>query len=250
MKEDFKDLLFKDTGYCAQNVDDTTLNLVIGGVKAFARSTYQGVYVVDLFKKKILYVSDNFDIWLGVSHEEFKRKGLVFYLENMTIEDRKVLREVNSRGMALFNRLPLGERGDCSLSYDFHIMCGKKKRLIHHLITPLLLSEEGQIKFVLCSISLPHRNAAGHYVVHSMGAKSYYEYMLEEHKWKKKHFSNLGEFEHDVLALSAQGYTMTEIADVLCRSLDTVKACKKKLFSKLGVRNIASALSFATNFKM
>lgn len=53
--------------------------------------------------------------------------------------------------------------------------------------------------------------------------------------------------EEEILALSAQGYTMSDMADMLCRSVDTVKASKKRLFTKLGVRNIASALSFASN---
>lgn len=57
----------------------------------------------------------------------------------------------------------------------------------------------------------------------------------------------LSEIERDVLVLSAQGYTMNDIADKLCKSVDTIKACKRALFAKLEVRNIAEALSYATN---
>lgn len=250
MKETSKIPLLKDTDLYAPNVDDATLNIVISAVKAFARSTCRGIYVVDLAKRDFLYVSDNLEIWLGTPREDIKKKGLEFFFDYVPSREQQVLQEVNTKGLAMFNGLPLGERGDYSLSYDFHIMCGKKKRLIHHLITPLLMSEDGQIRFVLCSISLSHRNTMGHFVMHSIGSKSYYEYLLREHCWKEKHIPKLSEVEREVLALSAQGYTMTEMADVLCRSLDTVKACKKKLFSKLGVRNIAGALSFVTNFKM
>lgn len=82
------------------------------------------------------------------------------------------------------------------------------------------------------------------------GSKSYYEYSLDEHKWIEKEGITLSETERDVLTLSAQGYTMNDIADKLCKSIDTIKACKRGLFSKLGVKNIAEALSYATNYKL
>lgn len=43
---------------------------------------------------------------------------------------------------------------------------------------------------------------------------------------------------------------MNDIADKLCKSIDTIKACKRGLFSKFGVKNIAEALSYATNYKL
>lgn len=64
------------------------------------------------------------------------------------------------------------------------------------------------------------------------GSKSYYEYSLDKHKWIKKEGITLSETERDVLILSAQGYTMNDIADKLCKSIDTIKACKRTLFSK------------------
>lgn len=249
MKEISK-VLSGDTTPYIQEVDSATLKLMVSAAKAFARSTYQGVYVVDLFKRNFLYVSDNLETWFGEPIEDIKKKGLEFFCDHVSPREQQLLREVNSRGLAMFNSMPLRERSDYTLSYNFHILCGKKKKLIHHLITPLQVSEDGQIRFVLCSISLSHRNTTGHFVLHSMGAKSYYEYLSNEHRWKKKNIPKLSEVEREVLALSAQGYTMTDMADVLCRSVDTVKACKKKLFSKLGVRNIAGALSFVTNYKM
>lgn len=81
-------------------------------------------------------------------------------------------------------------------------------------------------------------------------AQSYYEYSLEIHKWIKKEGITLSETERDVLILSAQGYTMNDIADKLCKSIDTIKACKRALFSKMGVKNIAEALSYATNYRL
>ena len=68
--------------------------------------------------------------------------------------------------------------------------------------------------------------------------------------WEKKEGITLSETERDVLRLSAQGYTMNDIADRLCKSVDTIKACKRNLFAKIGVKNIAEALFHATNYQM
>ena len=43
---------------------------------------------------------------------------------------------------------------------------------------------------------------------------------------------------------------MNDIADRLCKSGDTIKACKRILFAKIGVKNIAEALFYATNYQM
>ena len=61
---------------------------------------------------------------------------------------------------------------------------------------------------------------------------------------------SLKEEEIEVLRLSAAGLTMTEIADRMCRSLDTIKFYKRHAFEKLGVANITEAISRATLNKL
>jgi DNA-binding NarL/FixJ family response regulator len=61
---------------------------------------------------------------------------------------------------------------------------------------------------------------------------------------------NLTEGEKSVLTLSIQGYTMSEIADRICLSPDTVKKYRQRIFEKLGVRNISEAIAAATNNKL
>lgn len=161
-----------------------------------------------------------------------------------------MLLEINKKGFELFNEIPFTERFDYTISYDFHIIRGKKLRLVNHNLTPMVLTKDGRIWLALCTISMSARNAPGYIIMKKSGSKSYYEYSLNKHKWIKKEGITLSETERDVLVLSAQGYTMNDIADKLCKSVDTIKACKRALFSKLGVRNIAEALSYATNYKL
>lgn len=60
----------------------------------------------------------------------------------------------------------------------------------------------------------------------------------------------LTESEKNVITLSIQGFTMSEIADRMCLSHDTIKKYRKQLFEKLGVRNITEAIIAAANNKL
>ena len=56
--------------------------------------------------------------------------------------------------------------------------------------------------------------------------------------------------EKQVLTLSSQGYTMNEIADKMCRSVDSVKFYRRNLFERLEVKNITEALSYSAIYKL
>jgi DNA-binding CsgD family transcriptional regulator len=73
---------------------------------------------------------------------------------------------------------------------------------------------------------------------------------LEAHKWKDVDEIRLTDVEKEVLKYSAQGYTMNEIADRMFKSVDTIKSCKRLLFARLKVKNIAEALSYASNYRL
>lgn len=122
--------------------------------------------------------------------------------------------------------------------------------MINHNLTPMTLTKDGRIWLALCTVAMSSRSTPGHIVMRKSDSETYYEYSLDKHKWIVKNNVTLSGIERDVLILSAQGYTMNEIADNLCKSIDTIKACKRTLFVKLGVRNIAEALSYATNYKL
>ncbi len=86
--------------------------------------------------------------------------------------------------------------------------------------------------------------------MHRVGSPEYFEYNRLTRRWDKRSMPTLTEGEKSVITLSIQGYTMSEIADKMCLSLDTIKKYRKHLFEKLGVRNISEAIIAATNNKL
>ena len=236
--------------YNITDEDYQKINLLINSAKAFARSTHQCVYIIDYFKQNFLYVSENLAYWCGQTSDKIKDFGYNFYLNYVPENEQKMLLEINKKGFDLFNEIPITERLDYTISYDFHIVQGRKSRLVNHHLTPMVLTQDGRIWLALCTIAMSARNTPGYIIMKKDNSKSYYEYSLEKHKWVKQPGIALNETERDVLILSAQGYTMDDIADSLCKSVDTIKACKRALFAKIEVKNIAEALSYATNYKL
>lgn len=236
-----------------ESINDTdyaNVNILIRAAKSFERSTYQCVYIIDYHKKDFLYVSNNIEKLCGVDAQQVKDFGYRFYIDYVPEDDLKMLLEINEKGFDLFDTLPLNEKTDYTISYNFHIKRGNKKRLINHKITPLVLTKDGKMWLGMCTISLAAGNKSGNVIMKKPGSDTFYEYSLDYHKWEKKQEIILSETEKEVLSLSTQGYTMNDIADNICRSVDTVKACKRSIFQKMDVKNIAEAVTYAQNHQL
>ena len=91
---------------------------------------------------------------------------------------------------------------------------------------------------------------AGHIEMHRVGSSDFFEYNLTTRRWDKRQMPVLTDGEKSVLTLSIQGYTMSEIADKICLSPDTIKKYRQRIFEKLDVRNISEAIVAATNNKL
>lgn len=226
------------------------IELLLNATKAFARATHQCVYVIDYFQKGFLYVSDDIEMLCGEPVEKVQEFGYDLYLKHVPEEEVRMLLEINREGFEMANTIEPEERMQYTISYDFHLINGKKKQLINHTLTPIMMTRDGRIWLALCTIAPSTKNTPGNVVLKKAGESWYHAYSLTKHQWEVKEAVKLTEMERDILRLSSQGYTMDEIATQLCKSIDTIKTYKKRLFAKLEVRSIAEALSYATNYKL
>lgn len=119
--------------------DYDKIELLVNAAKAFARSTYQCVYIIDYFHQDFIYASDNLAYLCGLEPEQLMEAGYQMYIDHVPDADLQMLLEVNKKGFDLFNELPVGDRLDSTISYDFHLTNGRHSRLIHHQLTPILL---------------------------------------------------------------------------------------------------------------
>lgn len=233
-----------------EELDYSRTDEYIRSAEAFSRSSYQSVYIIDYFKQDFLYVSPNPMFLCGLSQERVRELGYRFYLNYVPENEHPLLLTINRAGFSFYNDIPVKERKDWYISYDFHILSNGRKILINHKLTPLALTSDGRIWLALCVVSAATHTDAGHIEMHRVGTSDFFEYNIVSRRWAKKQIPMLTDGEKSVLALSIQGYTMSEIADKICLSPDTIKKYRQRIFEKLDVRNISEAIVAATNNKL
>ncbi|WP_184165206.1 response regulator transcription factor [Chryseobacterium shigense] len=220
-------------------------------IKAFARITYKSIYVIDYQKKTFEYVSDNPLFLCGHSPDEVKELGYAFYFKHVKEEDLELLITINEIGFNFYESIPIEERKQHTISYDFHLVKKNKKSiLVNHKLTPLFLTEDGKIWKAICIVSLSQNNSSGNIQIFKDGSDTIWKFNLSENEWIKKTKIKLTDREIEILLLYAQGLTINDIAEKIYLTADTIKFHRRKLFDKIGVQNITEALSYATNNKL
>jgi len=90
-------------------------------IKAFARTTYKSIYVIDYLEKGFDYVSENPLFLCGHSAEEVKEMGYAFYFKYVVKSDLEMLVKINTAGFDFYENVPIEERKNHTISYDFHL---------------------------------------------------------------------------------------------------------------------------------
>ena len=223
----------------------------LASIDAFARTTYKSLYVIDYEKKGFDYVSENPLFLCGNTAEEVEKMGYAFYFKHVLESDLELLLKINTIGFEFYERVPMEELKDYTISYDFHLMHKNgTKTLVNHKMTPLFMTSEGKLWKAIAIVSLSSEHKSGNVkVTHKKGNKVFH-YDLKGNYWKETELVKLTDREKEILIHSTRGYTINEIAQAIFVSPDTVKFHRKKLFEKLGVANISEAITYSTNNRL
>src|SRR5690348_16497512 len=120
-------------------------------VKAFARLTYESIYVINYETMTFEYVSENPLFLCGYTSAEVMALGYEFYFRNVPEGDLNLLHLINEAGFDFFAGLRGDERSLYSITYDFHLRNREGKNvLINHKLTPLLLTSAGMMRKAMC----------------------------------------------------------------------------------------------------
>lgn len=220
-------------------------------IKAFSRTTYKSIYVIDYQKRGFEYVSDNPLFLCGHTAEEIKEMGYAFYFKYVIKSDLDLLIKINTAGFEFYDKIPMEERKNHTISYDFHIKNQEGKTiLINQKLTPMFLTNNGKIWKAICIVSLSAERQAGNIKIYKKGNNKIFKYNLDGDFWKADEKIKFSSREKEILQLSTRGFTINEIAESIYVSPDTVKFHRRKLFDKLEVTNISEAIMYATNNKL
>lgn len=220
-------------------------------LSAISRTTCSSLYVIDYEKQAFEFVSENPLFLCGHSAEEVKKMGFNFYINHVADEDLALIVKINHLTHDFFEQTPNEERTDYTISYDFHMKSDTNKRiLLHHKLTPIILSESGKLWKAICAVSLSTERIAGNIKASKTGSTETLEFNLSKNQWKTVEKIKLSIREREILQLSIRGFTINEIADKNFVSPDTIKFHRKKMFSKMNVHNMSEAIFYAANNKL
>jgi len=240
LREDF---LIQDSDIRPELLDD-----YIKIFDSFSRTTQLSFYVIDCHKKRFAYVSDNPLFLSGYTQQEVMDMGLEFCCKVVSEEDRNRISLFNWQVFNIFHTYPVDARQNMSFSFDYGlIQPDKRSILINHKMTPISLTDSGQIWLALCVVTLSTKTLPGVLTVMLDGEILDFNFSPETYKMIKKEAVSLSKREKEVLQLTAQGNSNEQIGNKLFIDINTVKFHKRNIFSKLDVKNSTEAVTFAQN---
>ncbi|MGE8429673.1 MAG: LuxR C-terminal-related transcriptional regulator [Sphingobacterium sp.] len=199
-------------------------------VKAFARITYQSIYVIDYQLKSFEYVSDNPLFLAGLTAETVKEMGYSFYQKFVSEADFRMLIDINEAGFNFYEKIPLEERKLYVISYDFQIQNASGKYiLVNHKLTPVFLTEGGKIWKAICIVSLSSNLSSGNVTIEKLNSDLLWKLDRSNVKWVPQKKINLTEREVEILRFYHRGLTILETSEKIFLSIDTVKFHRRKL---------------------
>lgn len=197
--------------------------------------------------KKFLYVSAGMEKWCGVASRVFLDMGFDGCC-NLCIErERKQLKELKSKLCTLLHYMPMEEKIQCTFSYEAHIKNKQGVYMIHHSISPLTFSENGEVENFMGILYPSATKTFGCAVLNSAASNNDYAYSFDTHKWDSFQRIELKPNERSIILLHLQGLSEKEMGAILNMSISGIKSCKRRLLGKLNVDTFHEAAWIAFN---
>lgn len=194
---------------------------------------------------RYIYVGASIKGILGYDRKEFLNEGLNFVLSIIHPDDIQQLRELYDCIFSYYYSTPPRLRPQLRFSYNFRVRTSEGNYL--HILrqsTFTDFTEDGKpiLEFIE-STDITGFNCTMYITlrIHKISANQIYE-LCYIHEFSEKLYE-LSERENQVFEFIKLGHTTKEIASKLYLSVETIKSHRKHILSKIGARNMTSAIN-------
>lgn len=212
---------------------------------------YETIFIVDVADGKITYLPPKSGLakMLIAEESDISTLSQLMYRLGKTKTDKftQVLKAIKT----FYNESAPEERNDILFVFDmpFHINDLRHSTLTIKF-TPFAEDSNHSLSRLLCTLSMS--SGTHPETLHSLNTltSERSQYYFTTKRWSNSSTYVLTEIERHVLCLSAEGLSVPEISEVIYRAQDSIKSIRKRIFEKLGARNITEAIIYATNYKI
>lgn len=218
-------------------------------LRLLENSPYHGFYILDFCKQEIYYVSKNWNSYdfFNQTYENSLYEGSFCKLFlNLNENDKETIHFVCEEAFSFLYSLKRTNILDFIIDFELEFGFGKAKILTKHSLRPIVVSQDGKEGMALVITTMTSKLMTEKVIIEDTRSKAIYVMHDAKNDWNYSIRSiNLTQKEKVILILSAQGMSIESIAESMCRSVDTIKTIRRKIFKKFGVRNICEAISYA-----
>lgn len=224
--------------------------LLIQYCKMFSVVITGSFYILDISKRRFIYVKPD-DLFLcGYSVEEAMKLNLDLYSQIIHPEDlplwNKFLEIIPQHLQTLQEKRNEIDHISCIFRLIRRNSFTKNpiSQMVYQRMIPVWKNET--ISYLICSVENVSYKKNGFYLRYK-NSPTYEKYEPATGSWRTHTTIFLNEREQVLLILSQQGLSSNQIADTLCRSKHTIQNQIKSLFIKLDVHSMQDAVETANH---
>lgn len=224
-------------------------NMLFEALNATARLTNSSMFVVDFANNKMVYRTDDLIFADEATPRDIQRNSQNPYWSLIVEDDLAVLLDTSVAYLDFFKCFKSKQKLNHTFVIDYRIRLRGRDHMVTQKFTPLKLRPNGDLWLGLFCITTSTHKACEHIAVFGDNFRYIYDF-------EKKAFlpfcenMELTMMEKAILMHAAKGLTTEQIADSLCRSVNTIKTHKSRLFAKLHVSSTSEAITFVQNYNL
>lgn len=209
----------------------------------------ESIHVLDIRHRRFCYISPNDLVLCGYSTKDALKDRDGFLQEIVYPADYTLWTEMHTAILQyLKNEEEKQEEIDCfSCTYRLQrrhtFLANPLPQMIFLRIKPDW--KDGELCYLIYTAGISTIKEAGNLRMYHKNGSIYKVYDFKSKRWKQNTIEPLTEYEKVILILAGQGYTIVEIARILCKGYNTVCNWRKQIYSKFKVHTIQEAVELA-----